>query len=95
MPCCAVVGYVRRHIVPYAQALQGHRYADRVFWVCRLLSQGHVAFIETVRFRTIAFFTILQFIGLAGVYVVASWTGVSTASQSLNQMLKCSINSSC
>ena len=43
---------------------------------CRLLSEGHVAFLETVPFRAIAFFTVLQFIGLAAVYVVSSWTGV-------------------
>lgn len=46
---------------------------------CRLLSEGHVAFLETVPFRAIAFFTVLQFIGLAAVYVVSSWTGVSLA----------------
>ena len=46
--------------------------------LCRLLSQGHVAFLETVPFRAIVFFTVLQFLGLAAVYVVASWTGVST-----------------
>ena len=45
--------------------------------LCRLLSEGHVAFLETVPFKAIAFFTVLQFIGLAAVYVVSSWTGVS------------------
>ncbi len=45
--------------------------------LCRLLGEGHVAFLETVPFRAIAFFTVLQFIGLAAVYVVSSWTGVS------------------
>ena len=40
--------------------------------LCRLLSEGHVAFLETVPFKAIAFF-----IGLAAVYVVSSWTGVS------------------
>ena len=45
--------------------------------LCRLLSEGHVTFLETVPFRAIAFFTVLQFIGLAAVYVVSSWTGVS------------------
>ena len=44
---------------------------------CRLLSEGHVAFLETVPFKAIAFFTVLQFTGLAAVYVVSSWTGVS------------------
>ena len=54
-----------------------HRKTAR-FPLCRLLSQGHVAFLETVPFRAIVFFTVLQFLGLAAVYVVASWTGVST-----------------
>lgn len=48
--------------------------------LCRLLSEGHVAFLETVPFKAIAFFTVLQFIGLAAVYVVASWTGVRALS---------------
>lgn len=42
----------------------------------KLLSEGHVAFLETVPFKAIAFFTVLQFIGLAAVYVVSSWTGI-------------------
>ena len=44
---------------------------------CRLLREGQVPFIETVPFKVIAAFTVLQFFGLAAVYVVSSWTGVS------------------
>ena len=54
------------------------------FWVvltvsscCRLLREGQVPFIETVPFQVIAAFTVLQFVSLAAVYVVSSWTGVS------------------
>lgn len=50
---------------------------SRVALLCRLLEQGHVAFVETVTFRVITAFTVLQFVGLAVVYVVSSWTGVS------------------
>ena len=46
--------------------------------MCRLLEQGHASFVETVPFTVIAAFTVLQFIGLAAVYVVSSWTGVSS-----------------
>lgn len=49
----------------------------RLSLLCRLLERGHVAFVETVPFRVIAAFTVLQFLGLAAVYVVSSWTGVS------------------
>ena len=61
--------------------------------LCRLLEQGHVAFVETVPFRVIAAFTVLQFVGLAVVYVVSSWTGVS---KQLNCFcLVCALHADC
>lgn len=91
MPCelCSLAGYcihrdhcLASHIV---SPLQTH--ADKrliaLQLLCRLLEQGHVAFLQTVPFRVITAFTILQFIGLAAVYVVSSWTGVSAMHFSL------------
>lgn len=64
-------------------SLPGNQFWQRILLVgtdksqyYKLLSQGHVAFLETVPFRAIVFFTVLQFLGLAAVYVVASWTGI-------------------
>ena len=44
--------------------------------LCRVLEQGAMPFVETVPFRVIAAFTLLQFLGLAVVYVVSTWTAV-------------------
>ena len=55
----------------------------------RLLNEGQVPFVETVPFRVIAVFTALQFIGLAAVYVVSSWTGVSTGATKKPTLAHC------
>ena len=57
----------------------------------RLLNEGQVPFVETVPFRVIAVFTALQFIGLAAVYVVSSWTGVSTGATKKPTLAHCQL----
>ncbi|KAL3150270.1 Boron transporter 1 [Trebouxia sp. C0010 RCD-2024] len=64
-------------------SLPGNQFWQRILLLAtdkrqyyKLLREGQVPFVETVQFRVIAAFTLLQFVGLAAVYVVSSRTGI-------------------